>query len=119
MNLAKTINTLLQKEGISQAELARRIGLSPQAISNVMKSRHSLSFQNAVKIIEALNHEITFKKVDDEKERLVKMIIERVSENMKPETLGGMDFMILDYENITLCMTESELQTLKNYVNNK
>ena len=59
MHVAEKIRLVCAKFNISQAELARRIGTSPQSFSSKMK-RASFTVEDLTKIAEALDIEFEF-----------------------------------------------------------
>lgn len=57
--VADTIKDLLKKKGISQVELAEKLGMSKQNINNKFK-RNTFSPDELVKIAEILNMQLAF-----------------------------------------------------------
>lgn len=51
--LADSIPVMLEKSGMTQADLARLSGVSPQQLSNYVRGRSDISFQ---KLVELANH---------------------------------------------------------------
>ena len=58
-----TLNDWLKKEGITQAELARRMGVVDMTVSGVMTGRRRFSPENARKVVEVTNGEVTLEEI--------------------------------------------------------
>lgn len=57
-DLAKLFKNLLEKEGVSQSELARHIGLSRAYVSQVMNAKAGITFDGIIEWASELNHDV-------------------------------------------------------------
>jgi transcriptional regulator with XRE-family HTH domain len=60
--LGQAIRTQRMAQGISQAELARRIGVERKWVVRLEKGNHAAEFGNVLKAIEALNLDLVVRK---------------------------------------------------------
>lgn len=63
MTIANKIKGALTMEGKTQIELAKALGISPQAVANKMH-RNSFSSEDLIKIATFLNYNLTMEKDD-------------------------------------------------------
>lgn len=61
MTIPKIIRTILEQEGISQTEMGRRLGLSKQAVNNLL-SREDMRMSTVLHILHAIGYDFIIEK---------------------------------------------------------
>jgi len=91
-NLGDKIRTLRKKAGITQKELAERVGLTPSFISQLEKNLISPSLDSLLKLSEKLNAQPVYFLTEDESSPLQKMVITPAErQDIRLPALKGLD----------------------------
>ena len=70
MSVTETIKTIIKEKNISQVELAEKIKITKQNLSNKM-NRDNFSTLELVEIADALNMKLVLQNISDKKEYLI------------------------------------------------
>jgi transcriptional regulator with XRE-family HTH domain/KaiC/GvpD/RAD55 family RecA-like ATPase len=94
-NLGDKIRTLRKKAGMTQKELAERVGLTPSFISQVEKSLISPSLDSLLKLSEKLNTQPVYFLTEGESGPLQKMVIKPAErQDVRLPALKGLDIKL-------------------------
>jgi transcriptional regulator with XRE-family HTH domain/KaiC/GvpD/RAD55 family RecA-like ATPase len=94
-NLGDKIRTLRKKTGMTQKELAERVGLTPSFISQLEKNLISPSLDSLLKLSEKLNTQPVYFLTEDESGPLQKMVITPAErQDIRLPALKGLDMKL-------------------------
>jgi transcriptional regulator with XRE-family HTH domain/KaiC/GvpD/RAD55 family RecA-like ATPase len=94
-NLGDKIRTLRKKAGMTQKELAERVGLTPSFISQLEKNLISPSLDSLLKLSEKLNTQPVYFLTEDESGPLQKMVITPAErQDIRLPALKGLDIKL-------------------------